>query len=50
MNGGNFDMSNPMMLYFLMQDGKANDMLPLMFLTNGTFGKHDCHCDCDREK
>lgn len=50
--GGNFDMSNPMMLYFLMKDGKNNDMLPLMFLANGTgtaFGKHECYCECDRE-
>ena len=32
--GTGFDMSNPMMLYFLMKDGKGSDMLPLMFLMN----------------
>lgn len=51
MNGGNgFDMSNPMMLYFLMKDGKSNDMLPLMLMANGqsfAYGKHECACgDC----
>ena len=35
MGGGKFDMSNPMMLYFLMSNGKANDnMLPLLFAMN----------------
>lgn len=44
MNGGKMDMSNPMMLYFLMKDNKSsNDMLPLMFLMNGT--SHICNCD-----
>lgn len=32
--GTGFDMSNPMMLYFLMKDGKGSDMLPFMFLMN----------------
>ena len=44
MNGGNFDMSNPMMLYFLMKDNKAKDMLPFMFFANGqgiAFGKSE---------
>lgn len=35
MGGGKFDMSNPIMLYFLMSNGKANDnMLPLLFAMN----------------
>ena len=35
MSGGKFDMSNPMMLYFLMSNNKANDnMLPLLFAMN----------------
>jgi hypothetical protein len=35
MGGGKFDMSNPMILYFLMSNGKANDnMLPLLFAMN----------------
>lgn len=38
MMGGKMDMSNPMMMYFLMKDdsGKMDDLLPLMFLMNGT--------------
>lgn len=36
---GNFDMSNPMMMYMLMKDGKHSDMLPLYFLMNG----QKCH-------
>lgn len=50
MNGGNttgFDMSNPMMLYFLMgKDGKAgNDMLPLMLMMQANQPKpHVCNC------
>lgn len=42
MNGGKFDMSNPMMLYFLMKDNKNKDILPFMFFANGqgiAFGK-----------
>ena len=42
MNGGKFDMSNPMMLYFLMKDNKSKDILPFMFFANGqgiAFGK-----------
>ena len=49
--GGNFDMSNPMMLYFLMKDGKSNDMLPLMMMCGQgafTFGKTNPVEDCDR--
>lgn len=34
MNGGKMDMSNPMMMYMLMKDGNANDMLPLMLMMN----------------
>lgn len=40
--GGNFDMSNPMMLYFLMKDSKNKDILPFMFFANNKgigFGK-----------
>lgn len=35
MNGGKMDMSNPMMLYFLMKDGNKNDMLPFMLMGMG---------------
>jgi hypothetical protein len=43
MSNGNFKsedlMSNPMTMYFLMKDGKSNDMLPLLFMSNsGLFG------------
>lgn len=50
MGGGNFDMSNPMMMYFLMKDNSNSDMLPLMFAMNGNlFGKHECKCEtCNR--
>lgn len=35
MQGGQMDMSNPLMLYMLMgKDGKMNDMLPLMLMMN----------------
>ena len=34
MSGGKMDMSNPMMMYMLMKDGNANDMLPLMLMMN----------------
>lgn len=42
MGGGKFDMSNPMMLYFLAKDNKNKDILPFMFFANGqgiAFGK-----------
>lgn len=33
MNGGKFDMSNPMMMYLMMKDGdKSSDMLPFIFM------------------
>lgn len=50
MGGGKFDMSNPMMLYFLTKDNKADNMLPLMFAMNGNlFGQHECKCEgCSR--
>lgn len=33
MNGGKFDMSNPMMMYLMMKDGdKYSDMLPFIFM------------------
>ena len=35
MNGGKMDMSNPMMLYFLMKDGNKNDVLPFMLMGMG---------------
>ena len=38
MNGNKFDMSNPMMLYFLMKNDNNSDMLPLLMLANGGFG------------
>lgn len=41
MNGGKLDMSNPMMLYFLMKNDKNSDMLPLFMLANGGFGAQD---------
>ena len=37
MNGGKFDMSNPMILYFLMKNDNNSDMLPLFMLANGGF-------------
>lgn len=36
MNGGKMDMSNPMMLYFLMKDGNKNDVLPFMLMGLGS--------------
>lgn len=36
MNGGKMDMSNPMMLYFLMKDGNKNDALPFMLMGMGS--------------
>ena len=38
MNGDKFDMSNPMMLYFLMKNDNNSDILPLLMLANGGFG------------
>ena len=50
MNGGNMDMSNPMMMYFLMKDNKGdNDMLPFLLMSNFS-GNCNCHCDCDRDR
>jgi hypothetical protein len=45
---GNMDMSNPMMMYFLMKDGGNSDLLPLMLM--GGFG-HTCggNCHCGKE-
>ena len=49
-NGGmstGFDMSNPMMLYFLMgKDSKNSDMLPLMMMMgmNQAPAAHTCNC------
>lgn len=34
MNGGKMDMSNPMMMYFLMKDTNHKDMLPLLMMMN----------------
>lgn len=37
-NGGAADFtSNPMMLYFLMKDGKSNDVLPFLLMNNPNF-------------
>lgn len=47
-NGGNIDMSNPLMLYALMgNDGKMSDMLPFMFMMNANkpaVPSHGCTC------
>ena len=46
-NGGNIDMSNPLMMYALMSgDSKMGDMLPfvLMMNANKPAGAHECHC------
>lgn len=34
MSGGKFDMSNPMMMYFLMKDTNHKDLLPMMLAMN----------------
>ena len=39
MMGSNFDISNPMMLYFLAKDNKDSDILPLMLLANNGLNK-----------
>ena len=46
-NGGNIDMSNPLMLYALMgNDGKMSDMLPFMFMMNANkLTTHECKCN-----
>lgn len=44
---GSVDMfSNPMMMYFMMKDGKNSDMLPLMMMMNMNkpVEKHECTC------
>jgi hypothetical protein len=46
-NGGNIDMSNPLMMYALMSgDGKMSDMLPFMLMMNANKPAvvHECHC------
>lgn len=45
-NGGNIDMSNPLMMYALMSgDGKMGDMLPFMLMMNANKpAVHECHC------
>lgn len=46
-NGGNIDMSNPLMMYALMSgDSKMGDMLPFMLMMNAnkSAGAHECHC------
>ena len=45
-NGGNMDMSNPLMMYALMSgDGKMGDMLPLMLMMNANKpAVHVCNC------
>ena len=50
MNGSKMDMSNPMMMYFLMKDNKGdNDMLPFLLMSNFS-GNCNCHCDCDCDR
>lgn len=46
-NGGNIDMSNPLMMYALMSgDSKMGDMLPFMLMMNANKPAvvHECHC------
>ena len=46
-NGGNIDMSNPLMMYALMSDdGKTGDMLPFMLMMNANkpAAPHVCNC------
>lgn len=47
-NGGNIDMSNPLMMYALMSsDGKMGDMLPFLFMMNANkpaAPAHECKC------
>ena len=45
-NGGNVDMSNPLMMYALMSgDGKMGDMLPFMLMMNANKpAAHVCNC------
>jgi hypothetical protein len=46
-NGGNIDMSNPLMMYALMSnDGKMGDMLPFMLMMNANkpAAPHVCNC------
>lgn len=56
MGDGKIDMSNPMMMYFLMKNGdKSNDMLPLYFFMNGSYlgpnNPKTCNCgDCGCDK
>lgn len=45
MAGGNMDMSNPLMLYALMSDGKMDPMM--LMAMSGAFNPapaHECHC------
>ena len=45
MNDGQMDISNPMMLYFLMKDGKAgNEMLPFLMMSNFQNSLGKCSC------
>ena len=45
MNGGEMDMSNPMMLYFLAKDSSNSNMLPLFLMMNNK--TCDCGCKCE---
>lgn len=42
---GNFDMSNPMMLYFLASN-RTNDSLALAMMMSSMAPKHECKCNC----
>ena len=44
-NGGKMDMSNPMMLYFLVGNNKNDNILPLLFAMNGGITP-TCNCHC----
>ena len=51
MNDGNFDTSNPMMMYFMMKDNKNTDLLPMFMMMNMGHGfrkpQEPCRCHGD---
>ena len=46
MNGGNLDMSNPMMMYFMMKDNKNTDLLPMFMMMNMNQPQRKPHEPC----
>ena len=46
MNGGNLDMSNPMMMYFMMKDNKNTDLLPMFMMMNMNQSQRKPHEPC----